>query len=152
MAKIKKRRVKTMSKELSIGTIKKELMDAIVNNVSIIESFGKHENIKKITEYINRNIFSHINTYNTCTDADSYINLDVAYERGKYRVIIIVRSHKSLGNRADTICDAITDIIYELYPYYTSFINIPIRKNDNFIERQIYFLVSQDDADKYVSH
>lgn len=140
-----------MSKKLSIGTIKKELMDAMVNNVNIINSFGKHEDIKKTSDYINRNIFSNLNIDESFTSEASYISFDVSYERKSYGITIIVRVYRGLrdNNRVDVICDAITDIVNELYPYHTSFINMPIRNDRNYIERQIHFLVAQDDADKY---
>lgn len=141
-----------MNKKLSIGTIKKELMDAMVNNVNIIDSFRKHEDIKKTSDYINRNIFSNLNIDEPFTSEDSYISFDVSYyERKSYGITIIVRVYRGLrdNNRADVICDTITNIVNELYPYHTSFINIPIRNDRNYIERQIHFLVAQDDADKY---
>lgn len=139
-----------MSKKLSIGTIKKELMDAMVNNVNIIDSFGKHEDVKKTSDYINRNIFNHLATNDVYTCVDSFINFDVSYEHRTYGIIIIVRSHEDLKeNHTDIICDAITDIVNELYPYHSYFKNMPVRRNDKFIERQIHFFVSQDDADKY---
>lgn len=139
-----------MSKKLSIGTIKKELMDAMVNNVNIIDSFGKHEDVKTTSDYINRNIFSHLNIDELSASEASYINFDVYYERRRYEITIIVRAYKLLkDNREDVICDAITDIVNELYPYHTYFTNMSIRNNKNYIERQIRFFVSQDDADKY---
>ena len=48
-----------MKKELSIIAIKEELLNAFINNMQIINSFTKHETIKKTTDYINRNIFNH---------------------------------------------------------------------------------------------
>ena len=62
-----------MSKELNIATIKKELMDAFLNNVEIINSFRKYEDIKKTTDYMNRNIFNHLNTEEDYTITDKFI-------------------------------------------------------------------------------
>lgn len=138
-----------MTKELSIATIKEELMDAFLNNVQIINSFGKYEDIKKTTDYINRNIFNHLNTEEDYTTTDKFINFDVTYERGSYKVIIIVKAHRSLVNTKDSVncldvmCNSIREIIDEVCPYYECYFDRPVRRGDYYVERQIGFTLEE---------
>lgn len=138
-----------MTKELSIKSIKEELMDAFLNNVQIINSFGKYEDIKKTTDYINRNIFNHLNTEEDFTTTDNFINFDVAYERDCYKVIIIVKSHRNLVNTKDNVncldamCESIREIVDEVCPYHTSYFDRPVRRDDYYVERQIGFTLEE---------
>lgn len=138
-----------MTKELSITSIKKELMDAFLNNVEIINSFRKYEDIKKITDYMNRNIFNHLNTEEDYTITDKFINFDVTYERDSYRVIIIVKAHRSLVNTKesvnclDIICSSIKEIADEVCPYYECYFDRPVRRGDYYVERQIGFTLHE---------
>lgn len=134
-----------MTNELSIKSIKEELMDAFLNNVQIINSFNKYDDIKKTTDYINRNIFNHLNTEEDYTKTDKFINFDVTYERDSYRVIIIVKAHRSLVNSKDNVnclddmCSSIKEIVDEICPYYECYFDRPIRRGDYYVERQIGF-------------
>ena len=138
-----------MTKELSIKSIKEELMDAFLNNVQIINSFRKYEDIKKTTDYINRNIFNHLNTEEDYEIIDKFINFDVAYEIGCYEVIIIVKAHRSLVNTKDNVncldamCESIREIVDEVCPYHASYIDRPVRRGDSYVERQIGFTLEE---------
>ena len=138
-----------MTKELSIKSIKKELMDAFLNNVQIINSFNKYEDIKKTTDYINRNIFNYLNTEEDYTTTDKSVNFDVTYERDSYRVIIIVKAHKSLVstndsvNCLDVMCESIREIVDEVCPYHVSYFDRPVRRGDSYVERQIGFTLEE---------
>lgn len=139
-----------MTKELSIITIKEELMDAFLNNVQIINSFPKYEDIKKTTDYINRNIFNHLNTEEDFPMVDKSINFDVACERDAYRVTIIVKAHKDLVNSKDnvncldTMCGCIKEIVDEVCPYYEGYFDRPVRRTDKYVERLIGFTLYEN--------
>lgn len=134
-----------MKKELSITTIKDELMEEFLNNMQIVNSFTKHETLKKTTDYINRNIFNHLNTKEDYIRRDNFINLDVSYERDSYRVIVVLKAHRDLVsakgnvNCLDIMCDSIKEIVDEVCPYYKDYYNRPVRRNDSYVERQISF-------------
>ena len=138
-----------MTKELSIKSIKEELMDAFLNNVQIINSFRKYEDIKKTTDYINRNIFNHLNTEEDYEIIDKFINFDVAYEIGCYEVIIIVKAHRGLVNTKDNVncldamCESIREIVDEVCPYHANYFDRPVIRGDYYVERQIGFTLEE---------
>lgn len=144
-----------MSKELNIATIKKELMDALLNNVQIIDSFPSDENIKKVTDYIGKNIFNYLDddVLNTITSA--FVNFDVSQNKGSYHVYIVAKIHKdSLSktngeNKLDILANAITDVVNELYSYHKAFLNQPRVRDDRYAERQICFTLYKGDKEKY---
>ncbi len=145
-----------MAKELSIATIKKEFMDALLNNVQIINSFGKYEDIKKTTDYINRNIFNHLNSREDYAITDKFVNFDVSYEKDSYRVIIIVKVHRDLFNITDdtncldVMCSSIREIIDELYPYCVGYSDRPVRRGDYYVERQITFTLYEEKRKQWI--
>lgn len=129
-------------------------MDAFLNNVQIINSFNKYDDIKKNTDYINRNIFNHLNTEEDYTTTDKFINFDVTYKRCYYEVIIILKAHRSLVNTKDSVncldvmCESIREIVDEIYPYHVSYFDRPVRRGDYYVERQIGFTLSVNDKQK----
>lgn len=143
-----------MTKELSIATIKKELMDAFLGDTRIINSFYNKE-VKKVKDYIGINIFGHLNENASCYYTDTDIHFDVMKSRGCYDVFVILKAHKDLikneaVNCLDNISECIEEIVNELYPYHMSFSNIPVDVvSDNYVRRNIRFSLRPLDKDGY---
>ena len=110
-----------MTKELSIKTIKEELMDALLGDMRIINSFSNKDK-RKASDYIGTNIFGHLNESIRSYHVDTYINFDVAKREDKFDVYICIKTHKDLlsksngNNCLDNISKYIEEIINELYP------------------------------------
>lgn len=146
-------------KELSIATIKEELMDAFLNNVQIINSFNnKYGNVKKTTDYIGKNIFSYLDEYTDYCTTDTYVNFDVSKSKNGYDVLINLKAHKDMlycknevVNSLDVISDAIEELVKELYPYNKFYSNMPVRSGDRFIRRDIRFSLRVKDYEDYIS-
>lgn len=131
-----------MTKELSIKSIKEELMDAFLGDMRIINSFADKD-VKKATDYIGKNIFSYLCTpYFTALDI--YISFDVTKNIDGYDVFIIIGTHKNLlgkdiVNRLDQISEYIEEIVNELYPYNHYYTDIPEYNTESVAKRQIKF-------------
>lgn len=142
-----------MTKEFCIKTIKKELMDAFLGDMRIINSFA--DNMKKTTDYIGKNILGYLNENASCSYTDTYINFDVMKNRGCYDVFIILKTHKDLikneaVNCLDDISEYIEEIVNELYPYHKSFSNVPVNVvSDNYVRRNIRFSLCPHDKEEY---
>ena len=141
-----------MTKELSIKSIKEELMDAFLGDMRIINSFGDKD-VKKVTDYIGKNIFSNLCFPNIMTNLDIFINFDVARSNNGYRVFIITGAHKDLlekdiVNRLDLLSEYIEEIVNELYPYNCYYTDIPYA-TDLIVKRQIEFMLKPRDKDLY---
>ena len=113
---------KNETKKLSIKSIKKELMDALLGDMRIINSFS-NKGEKKVKDYIGTNIFGYLNENASCSYTDTFINFDVMKNRGCYDVFIILKMHKDLVkneavNGLDDISECIEEIVNELYPYH----------------------------------
>lgn len=145
---------KNESKELSIKSIKKELMDAFLGDMRIINSFADKD-VRKTTDYIGTNIFGYLNEQPICSCADTYINFDVMKSRGCYDVFILLKMHKDLikneaVNCLDDISECIEEIVNELYPYHNSFSNVPVDVvSDGYVRRNIRFSLRPIDKDRY---
>ena len=147
-----------MSKELSIITIKEELMDAFLGDVRIINSFN-NKDVKKTTDYIGKNIFSYLNeSTDCCTTTDTYINFDVSKSKNCYDVLINLKAHNDIlcyrnevVNSLDVISGAIEELVKELYPYNKFYSNMPVRSGDRFARRDIRFSLRVKDYEDYIS-
>ena len=143
-----------MTKELSIKSIKKELMDALLGDMRIINSFGSKE-VRKVREYIGTNIFGYLNENASCGYTDTYINFDVMKNRGCYDVFIILKVDKCLMkneavNCLDDISECIEEIVNELFPYHKSYSDVPIDVvSDDYVRRNIRFSLRPIDKDGY---
>lgn len=143
-----------MKKELSIKSIKEELMDAFLGDMRIINSFGGKE-VRKVREYIGTNIFGYLNENASCGYTDTYINFDVMKNRGCYDVFIILKMHKDLVkneavNGLDDISECIEEIVNEVYPYHKSFSDVPVDVvSDSYVRRNIRFSLCPIDKDGY---
>ena len=143
-----------MTKELSIKSIKKELMDAFLGDMRIINSFANKE-VKKVTDYIGTNICGYLYDNENGIYTDTYIHFDVMKSRGCYDVFIILKADKKLirneaVNCLDDISECIEEIVNELYPYHKSYSDAPVNVvSDNYVRRNIRFSLRQDDAEKY---
>lgn len=143
-----------MVKELSIENIKKELMDALLGDMRIINSFSP-QNVKKVTEYIGKNIFDYLDEAPHICCADTYINFDVSEMRG-YNPYIIIKMHKDMvisdgENKIDALGSVIKEIVTELFPYMTHYSNMPKQCCNGYIERHIRFTVSEYEKSVYES-
>ena len=155
-----------MTKELSIESIKKELMDALVGDMRIITSFADKEK-KKATDYIGTNIFNHLDGGDLGTiTTDTYIHFDVMKSKEsmhmiktndcKYDVIIELRAHRDIANEGDMYVNCvdilskyIEEIINELYPYHRQYSNIVSRCGKYYITRDIRFTLREEDLIDY---
>ena len=143
-----------MTKELSIKSIKEELMDAFLGDMRIINSFGGKE-VRKVREYIGTNIFGYLNENASCGYTDTYINFDVMKNRGCYDVFIILKVDKCLMkneavNCLDDISECIEEIVNELFPYHKSYSDVPIDVvSDDYVRRNIRFTLRPIDKDGY---
>ena len=141
-----------MVKELSIENIKKELMDAFLGDMRIIKSFSS-QNVKKVTEYIGKNIFDYLDGAPHICCADTYINFDVS-ETGRYNPYIIIKMHKDMvrpdgENKIDTLANAVKEIVTELFPYMTHYSNMPKQCCNGYIERHIRFALGEYEKNCY---
>lgn len=143
-----------MTKELSIKSIKEELMDAFLGDMRIINSFS-NKGEKKVKDYIGRNIFGYLNENAICSYTDTFINFDVMKSRGCYDVFILLKTHKDLVkneavNGLDDISECIEEIVNELYPYHKSYSDVPINMvSDGYVRRNIRFSLRPIDKDGY---
>ena len=143
-----------MTKELSIKSIKEELMDAFLGDMRIINSFS-NKGEKKVKDYIGMNIFGYLNENASCSYTDTFINFDVMKNRGCYDVFIILKVDKYLikneaVNCLDDISECIEEIVNELYPYHNSFSNVPVNVvSDGYVRRNIRFSLRPIDKDRY---
>lgn len=143
-----------MVKELSIKTIKEELMDALLGDMRIINSFS-NKGEKKVKDYMGRNIFGYLNENVSCSYPDTFINFDVMKNRGCYDVFIFLKMHKDLVkneavNGLDDISECIEEIVNELYPYHKSYSDVPVDVvSDNYVRRNIRFSLCSKDKDRY---
>lgn len=144
---------KNMTKELSIKSIKKELMDAFLGDMRIISLFADKD-VKKTTDYIGKNIFGYLNENASCCRADTYINFDVMKNRGRYDVFINIEAHsclfkKEAVNCLDDISEYIEEIVNELYSYHKSYSDVPVHAGDDYVRRNIRFSLCPLDKDGY---
>lgn len=135
-------------KELSIKGMKKELMDAFLGDMRIINSFSSQD-VKKVTEYIGKNIFDYLDESPHICCADTYINFDVSEMRG-YNACIIIKMHKDLikldgENKIDTLGSVVKEIVTDLYPYMTGYSDMPKQCCNGYIERHIRFTLREYD-------
>ena len=139
---------KSTTKELSVENIKKELMDAFLNDMRIINSFT-NKNVKKTTDYIGKNIFDYLESSEGRWLTDTYINFDVDDEENGYGICITLKMHKDCvrqnnKNKLDTIANIISDIVNELYPYRIAFVNRSVGCENHYVERKICFSLVKD--------
>lgn len=129
-------------KELSIKSIKEEIVNKLLNNMDILQYLQAEELLKEgytITNLRNNIIFDYDAGYR-----ENYISVEVAEADlristntdKKYMVVIKMNTRKE-----EKMCDmsyVITDIVNELYPYRRNFSNTAIRVNDNCISVDNY--------------
>lgn len=134
-----------MTKELSIRNIKKEITNALLDDMRIMNMFG-NKNVKKASDYIGKNIFCHLNddvTYLESTDI--YINYDATSFREHYDLLIYLKAHNSLldskdgVNKLDELTEYIEEIVKELYPNCKCYENTPIVSNDKYGRKHLRF-------------
>lgn len=133
-----------MAKELSIESIKKEIIDKLMNNMEVLKYL---EADKRVAEGMKLN-----NLYNVCIfDHDSscaygnYITVEVA-EYDTARVIDTMARTYGIAikmglKNEENICamsKVITDIINKLYPDRKRFSNVPVVTVDNCVSVNNY--------------
>lgn len=140
------------SKPLSIANIKKELMDAFLSDMRIINSFADKQD--KTTDYIRKNVFDYLDEISSCTRADSYICFDVAQRNNTYEVYVVIKMHKDIldkdgENRLDSLANIIESIVKKAYPYMTRYQNNPKMCANHYAERHIYFSLEEFEKNCY---
>ena len=140
------------SKPLSIENIKKELMDAFLSDMRIINSFADKRD--KTTDYIRKNVFDYLDEINSCNRTDSYICFDVAQRNNNYEVYVVIKIHKDIldkdgENRLDYLANIIEGIVKKAYPYMTRYQNNPKMCTNHYAERHIYFSLNNYDKENY---
>lgn len=125
-----------MKNELSIETIKKEIIDNISNNMEVLKYFEieKHDGIK-LDNICNNLIFS----YDIPNCEGDYISIEVAeYERSQTSIrdskkyVVSIKIGLDNKNNLDVMASLVKDIILKVFPY--------IRKIDN----EPFYVRSQD--------
>lgn len=143
---------KPITKELSIANVKKELMDAFLSDMRIINSFGSK--MDKTTDYIRRNVFDYLDEISSCMCTDTYICFDVAQRNNNYEVYVVIKMHKDIldkdgENRLDSLANTIEGIVKKSYPYMTRYQNNPKMCANHYAERHIYFSLNNIDKEHY---
>ena len=144
-----------MVKELSIKAIKKELMNALLEDMRIMTLF-QNKGEKKTRDYVGTNICSCLDSKvnDGYIHADTYINFDVMKNKNCYDVFIQTKAHRDLVvgttiNCLDDISECIEEIVKEVYPFYRCYSDIPERLRDDYTRRNIRFVLSPKDAEAY---
>lgn len=142
------------TKELSIKAIKKDIANALLKDTRIIKMFS-NPYIKKTEDCINRTISGVLHDGDEFR-VDTYIDLDVMKNKGKYDVFINLKAHKdvlgnSITNCLDDISECIEEIVNELYPYHKCYSDIPEHIKNNFARRSIRFVLYPKDAERFYS-
>lgn len=140
------------SKPLSIANVKKELMDAFLSDMRIINSFVSKKD--KTTDYIRRNVFDYLDEISSCMRTDTYIYFDVAQRNNNYEVYVVIKIHKDIlskdgENRLDSLANTIEGIVKKSYPYMTRYQNNPKMCANHYVERHIYFSLNNIDKEHY---
>lgn len=143
---------KPITRELSIANVKKELMDAFLSDMRIINSFADKRD--KTTDYIRKNVFDYLDEIPSCTRADSYICFDVAQRNKSYEVYVVIKTHKDIldkdgENRLDYLANIIEGIVKKAYPYMTRYQNNPKMCANHYAERHIYFSLEEFEKNCY---
>lgn len=146
---------KPTTKELSIANIKKELLDAFLADMRIINSFAD-KNVEKTTDYIRKNVFDYLDEIPSCSCADTYISFDVAQRKNDYEVYVVIKMHKDIldkdgENRLDSLANTVEDIVKKSYPYMTRYQNNPKMCANHYAERHIYFSLEEFEKSCYES-
>lgn len=125
-----------MKNELSIETIKKEIIDNISNNMEVLKylEIEKHDGIK-LDNICNNLIFP----YDIPNCEGDYISIEVAeYERSQTSIrdskkyVVSIKIGLDNKNNLDVMASLVKDIILKVFPY--------IRKIDN----EPFYVRSQD--------
>lgn len=144
--------IKSITKELSIENIKKELMDTFLSDMRIINSFADKRD--KTTDYIRKNVFDYLDEINSCNRVDNYICFDVAQRNNNYDVYVVIKTHKDIldkdgNNRLDYLANIVEGIVKKAYPYMTRYQNNPKICANHYAERHIYFSLEEFEKNCY---
>lgn len=130
-----------MVKELSIESIKRDIVDKLLNDLDILNHFKKYTKGYNITipNFLNSLIFD----YDTTEHAGDYISVEVAeYEINRLinsdckRYIVSIKM--SLDRESD-ICKmatTISNIVNRLYPERTDYSNLPFKTKRVYDDRE----------------
>ncbi len=123
-----------MTKELSIATIKKELMDALLNNMDILKYLQVEKYLDhgiKMSNIYNTLIFD----YDASGVGSDYITVEVAeYEHqiltDSKTYVVHIKIGLEKEKYLDDVASTISGIISKLYPNRKKFTNMPFHKKD----------------------
>lgn len=124
-----------MEKELSIATIKKELMDELLNNMDILKYVASRyiKDGMKISEIYNRVIFDH----DSSSAGTEYITVEVAEHQtsivhdGK-KYVVHIKIGLAEEQYLDDVASIVSGIISKLYPNRKKFTNIPFHRKEYY--------------------
>ena len=119
-----------MTKELSIESIKKELIDKFVNNMEILRYLEiEKQDCVKLSEVQNTFIYNYDNPNVT----GNFITVDVAEHvsfqvniRDSVKYIVSIKIGLEHANNLDKIVAVIKKIVLELYPFIKVYNNVPV--------------------------
>lgn len=131
-----------MTKELSIKTIKKELMDALLNNMDVINYFKEYiEKGTHISKLYNNFIFD----YDLSRIVGDYIAVEVseydspgATNIGDMEYMVTIKMGLKREEKVYDMSTVITGIVNKLYPDRKKFSNVPFTTVDNCISVNDY--------------
>ena len=124
-----------MEKKLSIETIKKDIMDALLNNVDVINYFKEYiEKGTHISKLYNNLIFD----YDLSCVVGDYIAVEVSeYDSprattiGDMEYMVTIKMGLKKEEKVYDMSTVITGIVNKLYPGRKKFSNVPFTTVDN---------------------
>lgn len=129
-------------KDLSIKSIKEEIVNKLLNNMDILQYLETESFLKEgyaITDLRNNLIYDYDMGY-----GENYISVEVAEadlhtstNAGKKYIVVIKMNTRDEENVCD-MSSVIADIVNKLYPGRRNFSNTSIRVNDNCISADSY--------------
>ena len=133
-----------MTKELSIESIKKEIIDKLMNSMEVLKYLEADKRVAegmKLNDLYNNGIFD----YDSSCAWGNYITVEVA-EYDSHRTVnttdrtYVVIIKMGLKNEEDicTMSKVITDIVNKLYPDRRKFSNVPFVTMDNCVSVNNY--------------
>lgn len=127
-----------MTKELSIKSIKKELIDKLINNIEILRYLDAEKLCKegmKLENFYNQIIFDYDRDVNCdyISVEVSEVDLTTASKIGDKKYIVTIKTCLKHEKYLCEMTDIVSGIVEELYPERKRFSNTPYRVINNSI-------------------
>ncbi|MBQ6995586.1 MAG: hypothetical protein IJN64_14035 [Lachnospiraceae bacterium] len=133
-----------MVKELSIESIKKDIIDKLMNNMDILKYLEAERRVAegtRLEEFFNRFIYDHDTT---CAGAN-YISVEVAEHDGSCitrvgdkKYVVTIKMGLEWEENVCALASVVAGIIDKLYPNRRKFSNVPFKTVDNCLSVSDY--------------